>query len=473
MRAAREYHEETKHSRSVDRRPRAFKDYLGLEAIPLPDHVADTGAEALGAIAGAVSGRSVPNVASLARILRTAAGTRKTKEDRGEDHPFRTYASAGARYPIEIYVATGGIDGLVAGVYHWHPREHALRRLREGDPRPWLVRASGDHPAVVRAPVTLVLGGLPWRTMWNYGERGYRHVFWDAGTVTANVLALASGSGFETDIVLGFADPEVDALLGADGAIEWTVALIPLGSGEAVAPADRPPPPVSSEYLPLSAEMREFPHAEAAHAASALAGPEDARKWRVERARGEPSIDAPATMGVEAAVRRRGSARVLSREPIPGEVLERAIAVALAEAPGDWGDPLIRVFATIHAVDGYEPGAYHLKDGRLVLDRAGDFRERSTEMNLRQRLGGDAAVALYLMADLDEAASRLGERAYRAAQLEAGITCGRVILAAYAQRISANALTFFDDEIREFFETPLEPMLVVTLGRRGSLEGRL
>lgn len=68
------------------------------------------------------------------------------------------------------------------------------------------------------------------------------------------------------------------------------------------------------------------------------------------------------------------------------------------------------------------------------------------------------------MTDLAATTEELGPRGYRAAQLEAGITAGRIYLGAYACNFGATGLTFYDDKVREFFKTPDEPLLVVALG---------
>ena len=73
------------------------------------------------------------------------------------------------------------------------PAEFALRRLREGDFRARLA-ASAAAPAIAGLPLCLVLTGIPWRTTWKYRERGYRHLFWDAGAIVANLLAVAAAA---------------------------------------------------------------------------------------------------------------------------------------------------------------------------------------------------------------------------------------------------------------------------------------
>jgi SagB-type dehydrogenase family enzyme len=106
--------------------------------------------------------------------------TRRARLVGGRPTFLRAAASAGALYPVEVYVVCGDLAGLPAGVYHFNPVEFALRRLRDGDHRPFLALAAADG-AIERASTTLVLSGISWRTTWKYGERGYRHLFWDAG----------------------------------------------------------------------------------------------------------------------------------------------------------------------------------------------------------------------------------------------------------------------------------------------------
>ena len=110
---ARRYHERTKHTvASVraggryldwDDRPQPLKQYVALDPLPLPD------------------GR-------LARLLSWGAGVLRTRELPGGDaYHFRTYSSAGALYPVEVYVAPAELGGPAPGLYHFHPRELVLR----------------------------------------------------------------------------------------------------------------------------------------------------------------------------------------------------------------------------------------------------------------------------------------------------------------------------------------------------------
>jgi SagB-type dehydrogenase family enzyme len=176
--------------------PIPVKHYPDFEPIPLPVDLPERDAPAVEMLSGRVALAPAPlGLPELARLLFFSAGvTRRARMVGGRPIFFRAAASAGALYPTEVFVVCGDLPGLPAGVYHFNPVEFALRRLRGGDHRPFLARAAADG-GIGGAPVTLVLSGIPWRTTWKYGERGYRHLFWDAGAILANVLAVTEAAG--------------------------------------------------------------------------------------------------------------------------------------------------------------------------------------------------------------------------------------------------------------------------------------
>jgi SagB-type dehydrogenase family enzyme len=148
---------------------------------------------------------------------------------------FRTAPSAGALYPTELYAVCGPLPGLPPGVYHFEPAEFALRRLRDGDFRARLAAAA---PAVAGLPLCLVLTGIPWRTTWKYRERGYRHLFWDAGAIVANLLVVAAAAGWDARVLVGFVDQEVAGLLGIGEPEEYLLGLVTVAAPAAAEPAD-------------------------------------------------------------------------------------------------------------------------------------------------------------------------------------------------------------------------------------------
>src|SRR5918992_1104059 len=208
---ARRFHEATKHSYESIRTRAHFLDW---ENKPLP----------FKRYREELPRSSLPDD-DVERILQLGAGIHHVRRfGPGDEIAFRTYASAGALYPVEVYL----VDR--SGLWHFDPAGPGLALLRQRDHRPLLVRAAGDP--VARADSVLILTGIPWRTAWKYTERGYRHLFWDAGMILANVLALASESGLTAEVVTGFVDGELELLLGLDGVHEFPLCLVALGSSE-------------------------------------------------------------------------------------------------------------------------------------------------------------------------------------------------------------------------------------------------
>jgi SagB-type dehydrogenase family enzyme len=488
------YHEATKHSPESIRRsrwamdwsnkPYPFKRYAGLPRIVLEREDPTPSRPALEAIARVEAESPVKAVGfgAITRLLTWGAGLHHAvRHQDGQTFSFRTYASAGALYPVEVYLVCGELDGLGAGVYHNLPHGDQLVRLREGDHRPSLVRASADDPAVVHSPVVLALTGMPWRSAWKYAERGYRHLFWDAGMIVANLLALAASVDVPARVVVGFADREVELLFGHDGRREVPLCLLPLGTSEReVVPAPGPPAEIGLPTLPLSRTEYAFEAITVANDAGRLGSPEEVERWRdrtgasdreVAPERAANTKDAAAvTDGVEDVIRRRGSARAFGSVAMPREILLDVLGRATCGVRSDHapdGSRLIEPYLVVNRVDGLKPGAYVWRDGEPRLLREGDFRNQAAFLCLEQRLGGDASVTVFLMADLPATFEKLGARGYRTAQLEAGTVAGKVYLASYAHRLGATGLTFFDDEVERFFSPDAvgkSCMLVVAVG---------
>jgi SagB-type dehydrogenase family enzyme len=432
--AARRYHESTKHSyESVRRsarpldwanRPDPFKEYLGVEPEPLAED-------------------------ELGRLLRWGAGVVRTRRYGPDAYHFRTYSSAGALYPVEVYLADR------RGLWHFHPLELALRRLRDVDVRSRLADAE----------TVLVLTGILWRTAWKYGARGYRHLFWDAGTILANLLELAGALGLPTRVVTGFVDPDVNHVVGADGEREAALVLLALGSGDDT-PRAEPLAPLELPTAPLSPRERSYPEAYALHRASTLSTAEEVRRYR------EPQPET-GRLGLsreelERVLRRRGSVREFALGPVAVADLSAILAGAAGPIPAD-APAASELYLIASAVDGLAPGAYRFAPpDRFELLRAGSFRAQAGYLALEQELGARAAATCFFLADLDEVLERRGNRGYRAAQLEAGIRTGRVYLGAVARDLAATASTFYDDEVTTFFApgTAKTPLLCVAIGRR-------
>jgi SagB-type dehydrogenase family enzyme len=177
---------------------------------------------------------------------------------------------------------------------------------------------------------------------------------------------------------------------------------------------------------------------------------------------------------IEDVVVRRGSTREFSRESISFAQLSTMIDRATRVIETDFLTPLAAslndTYLIVHAVEGLPAGAYvyRRQDRALELLKQGDFRREAGHLGLGQEIPADCSLNVYFLADLNRALERLGNRGYRAAQLEAAIMGGKLYLAAYAQRLGASGLTFFDDDVTEFFSPDAagkSVMFLIALGK--------
>src|SRR5437763_6377416 len=297
IQAAWKYHDSTKHSYWSIRnhahfldwanRPLPFKIYPKIEPLPLPRDVPQTGVAALSAISQPVpSSRadSVPGVQDLARLLYFSAGITKQRAYPGGEIYFRAAACTGALYEIELYVGTGDLPGLDAGVYHFNPADVSLRLLRRGNFCGNLAQAAAMEPALAHPAATIICTGTYWRNAWKYQARTYRHFGWDNGTRLANMLAVSAASGLPAGIVLGFVDAEVNRVLDLDTRREVSLCLVPIGrTSESSLPAPREAPELGLETNPLSQHEVEYPAMLEMHEASSLESAEEVNQWRNKR----------------------------------------------------------------------------------------------------------------------------------------------------------------------------------------------
>ena len=494
-----EYHNSTKHSwQSIhssghrldwNNQPSPFKIYPGLEGMRLPTDLQSSEMPALTALRHyGAQGECQPDLRQLAGLLYYSAGITKRGIVPGGQIFFRAAACTGALYHIELYLVCGGLDGLEDGVYHFGPHDFSLRQLRKGDFRRVLVDASGNEPSVAQAPAILVTSSVYWRNSWKYQERAYRHSYWDSGTVLSNLLAMGHAYGVPLKVVASFVDEPVNSLLGLEVSREAALHIIAVGNGanaQPISPAELQE--LDLDVAPYSATEIHYPAIEAAHASAFLVAPGE-----VAELRGHPpdstgkqlgggliALESPAEEqlpdeAIEPVIVRRGSSRRFRRQPITFAQLSTILAAGSQDIPADFlgndGASLVQPYLIVNDVEGLAPGSYafHQVLNSLELLREGQFRQEAGYLGLQQELPADASVNVYFLTDLADVLERYGNRGYRMVQTEAAIRAGKMYLAAYAQRLGASGLTFFDDDVAQFFSPHAEGksvMFLIALGR--------
>jgi SagB-type dehydrogenase family enzyme len=141
---------------------------------------------------------------------------------------LRTAPSAGALYPLELYLVAGKVADLPPGTYHYCPQSHTLALVLAGDRRRKLSAAAFYESAIKKAPASLVFSAVAARTTGKYGKRGVRYVYMDHGHAAQNVHLQAVAIGLGTFVIGGFDD---DALRQVMSLIpeEEALSIMPVG----------------------------------------------------------------------------------------------------------------------------------------------------------------------------------------------------------------------------------------------------
>jgi SagB-type dehydrogenase family enzyme len=483
---ARTFHELTMHSYTSvrsgghrldwDNRPLPYKIYPQAGALSLPRDLTLPDIPTLEVLtAPGIKNSKTLDLPALTRMLFCADGLTRRKRVGTEDYHFRAAASAGALYPIEIYVAAAAVDGIESGVYHFSPADLKLRGLRRGDWRPLLAKVTAAPPKLAKARAVLILTAIFWRSAWKYRARAYRYCFWDAGTILANLTAASRAEGIDAEIITAFEDEQIEHLLEVDGEREGIVCMVPLGH---TTPTQGMPlilDPLGLDTIALSPQETAYDDLVRMHRESRLNASEVAAvasaQLEIPEHYAKPNC-APAPLptdsglGLGETILRRGSTRIFARHPIDASELATLMAASAQPLPADF-PRLSETYLIVNAVEGLESGAYYFDRDNFELLKPGDFRKEAGYLCLEQALGADCSVLICYMADLERVLAALGNRGYRDVHLEAGIRGGRAYLAAYALGRGASGLTFYDEDTTSFFAPHAKgksPLLMVAVG---------
>jgi hypothetical protein len=413
----------------TDRLPWFYKRYdRDLPTESLPRELPTTTDSTVTVIAGTADIRpGTLDMPQLSRLLHLSAGVVRTMERPYATWLFRAAGSAGGRFPLELYVAVPEGNDLEPGVHWYQPEAHAL--VQVGPP------PRGSVP-------TVVVTGVPWRTGWRYRERGYRHVYWDAGTMLSQLLAVATSAGIEPALFTRFPDAAVASLVGADGVHEWPVAMVALGGDK---------PAIDATGLAVAGRVDDAPVEFPLETAAQRAG--DMNVLGAPWERPDP-VETPILGGppIDAVVLSRGSSRLLDPSKTVSDEMFRTSMLAAMRG--------IEVSHTVavHAVDGMAPGIYRWPE--RVPRREGNVREELYRLAFEQELAQDAAFVTIATADI----GALDDRSYREAQLGAGIAEGRLHLLAYALGAAASGMTFADSELEGVVGARVDGLLLTCVG---------
>ena len=160
------------------------------------------------------------SIAEISQILWAAQGISKGR--------LRTVPSAGALYPLKLYIVCGDTADIAPGVYEYEPSNHRIYLVAGGDMRDELYAAAMSQPPVKTAPASLVIAAdFDWTTG-KYGERGKNYVYMEAGHAAQNVYLQAVSLGLGTVSIGAFDDAAIQKTVGM-GNGETPLYIMPVG----------------------------------------------------------------------------------------------------------------------------------------------------------------------------------------------------------------------------------------------------
>ncbi len=165
--------------------------------------------------------KSSLNLAEVGQLLWSAQGVTSAQG-------LRTAPSAGALYPLQLFVVVGEVNDLSPGIYQYTPEEHSLLKTSNGDSRKLLQKAALDQSCIGDAAIIFVFTAIYQRTTWKYGERGVRYVHMEVGHAGQNLFLQAQALRLGTVVVGAFDDDKVRKVLNLDGDMQ-PLSLMPVG----------------------------------------------------------------------------------------------------------------------------------------------------------------------------------------------------------------------------------------------------
>ena len=161
------------------------------------------------------------SLSEISQLLWSAQGT---TDDKG----LRSAPSAGALYPLVLYLVAGNVKGLNPGIYQYSPAGHQLRKMRDGDSRMDLARAALQQHWIQESAAVLIFSAIEKRTTRKYGQRGIRYIHIEVGHSAQNVFLQAQSLGLGAAVVGAFDDSRIGTILNMP-AEEQVLYLMPLG----------------------------------------------------------------------------------------------------------------------------------------------------------------------------------------------------------------------------------------------------
>ena len=169
------------------------------------------------------------SLAEVSTLLFYTYGATRDNADTGISRSFRIVPSGGALYPLEIYFYSTHITDIDNGFYHYNPIKNELRYILKGNYDDVLSEAIMQNEFVSDASILIFITAIFERSIFKYGERGYRLILLEAGHTSQNLAIVSNALGLGHLCIAGFYDRKVDDILNIDGVTHSTLYVNAIG----------------------------------------------------------------------------------------------------------------------------------------------------------------------------------------------------------------------------------------------------
>lgn len=356
----------------------------------------------------------------------------------GADEYFlRSWPSAGALYPVEMYVQMRSVDGWMDGIYHFEPQSESLVLLytlnKDG------LERSASTPYDVSGAF-FIFSSPYFRSSWKYKNRAFRYCLLDTGHFYGALEIAAYANGLDCEAVFGFDRVSVGDSLGFENK---ELVILSAVIGEKKVEKSKK----ITEKLPFVSATDYFEQnvvIENAYKESCIIN-------ELSEAASKPNFDFDKT-ALSAAIQNRRSIRAFYGHSISKIEFEYVVDVANLPICSD-KNPNLEIHIIINNVDGMQKGLY--RDGALI--KAGDYSQKAGYLCLEQALGSKSAATIFVASVADS---------YQSDVVGAGIFGHRVYMAAAMQGIGVSGIgAYYDGEVKEFLRTDKNILYALAIGR--------
>ncbi len=476
-----QYHDRTAYERNKipshfldwKNKPSLFKYYFKSDVVTLPREFlySDSSLASLFQPYGLNKDQHAPTIDDLSLILGTAYGiTAKSPSMNGQFY-YRSVASAGALYPVEIYVATNTVIGLSDGLYHYSVAKHGLTPIRTK--RIWKEAAAVLFEKPSAAPaIIFFLSVIFFRSSWKYKERAYRYHLLDSGHLLENLMIILRGQGLHPALTYDFEDKPVNRILGLDDHKEACLAMCAAPGGAILKKGgnERQIPDIvnlDKDASRVSDVEVDYPLILRMHRAGAKIV-SDAYSFSVCK----PRTDGPRALGIQKATlsarpERRSCRDTFLYRRSHRNFIQRSISqeqmTALLECMSDESTSQgyetsarsmpIDIGLIIENADGFSAGIHEWDPEKqtLCMTKEGRFAAKMAHICLDQKWLFNAAVLVLFYGDLEVLEQTWGTRGYRHVMMHAGRLGQRLYLESTALGLGCCGIgAFYDMEAATF-----------------------